>query len=287
MKKVLVIGGSGFLGSHVADLLTQKKFKVTIFDIKKSPWIKNDQKIILGDILDKKKLNQAISKSDIIYNFAGMADLNEALTKPMQTANLNIMGNLNVMEACIKYKIKKFVFASTVYVNSDEGGYYRCSKIASEEYLKEFGKTEGLNYTILRYGSLYGPRSDKNNGMYKILYEAVKNNRVIYKGHPETIREYIHVLDAAESSVMVLNKEFNNQILTLTGQQTIKVAEILKIICEILDIPEKKIRIIQEKQHGHYIRTPYAYREKFNKKLVPNRYIDIGEGILEIIKSLK
>ena len=287
MKRVLVIGGSGFLGSHVADLLTQKKFKVTIFDIKKSPWIKNDQKIILGDILDKKKLNQAISKSDIIYNFAGIADLNEALTKPTQTANLNIMGNLNVMEACIKYKIKKFVFASTVYVNSDEGGYYRCSKIASEEYLKEFGKTEGLNYTILRYGSLYGPRSDKNNGMYKILYEAVKNNRVVYKGHPETIREYIHVLDAAESSVMVLNKEFNNQILTLTGQQTIKVAEILKIICEILDIPEKKIRIIQEKQNGHYIRTPYAYREKFNKKLVPNRYIDIGEGILEIIKSLK
>ena len=287
MKKVLVIGGSGFLGSHVSDCLTNDGYDTTIFDQKISPWLSKNQKMIVGDILDKKILNQAISKANFVYNFAGISDLNTALDKPTKTAEMNIIGNLNILEACKKHKVKRFCFASTVYAESKEGGFYRCSKIASEKYIEEFQKVYGLDYTILRYGSLYGPRADSNNGMLKIINKAVKDKKLLYEGHIDTKREYIHVLDAAEATVSVLENKFKNQTLNLTGQQSIKVLDLLKMIGEILGISESKIKIINKQQAGHYVQTPYALTKKFTKKLVPNHYIDIGEGILQIINDLK
>ncbi len=287
MKKAVVIGGSGFIGSHVADCLSNNGYETFIFDKSLSPWISNSQQMIEGDILDKKALDRAISNSSIVYNFAGISDLNFALTKPTLSAEMNIIGNLNIMEACHKHNVERFIFASTVYVNSKEGGFYRCSKIACEKYLEEFQRTFGLNYTILRYGSLYGPRADRNNGILKIITKAINEQKLIYEGHVDTTREYIHVLDAAEASILALNKEFENQTLTLTGQQTIKVIDLLKMIGEILDIPEEETQIIKKYQVGHYIRTPYAQPTKFTKKIVPNKYVDIGEGILQIINELK
>ncbi len=287
MKKALVIGGSGFIGSHVADCLTSRGYETTVLDQKVSPWLNNKQKMIVGDILDKNLINKAISKVNIVYNFAGISDLNIALNKPIESAEINIIGNLNILKACKKYKVERFCFASTVYAQSEEGGFYRCSKIASEKYIEEFQKIYGLNYTILRYGSLYGPRADSNNGMLKIINKAVNDKKLLYEGHKDTIREYIHVVDAAEATVSILKKEFENQTLTLTGQQSIKVSDLLNMIGEILGIPEKKIKITNKHQIGHYIRTPYAQRTKFTKKLVPNQYIDIGEGILQIINELK
>ena len=165
--------------------------------------------------------------------------------------------------------------------------FYKCSKIACENYLEEFHKSYGLNFTILRYGSLYGPRADSNNGIFRIIKKAISENELIYEGHIDTTREYIHVTDAAESSVLVLDKEYENQTLTVTGQQTIKVIDLLKMIGEILDISEKKIKIIDKYQIGHYIRTPYALQKKFSKKIVPNKYVDIGEGILQIVNELQ
>ena len=77
---ILIIGGSGFIGSHVADQLTLNNHKVTIFDKKESKWIKKNQKFFKGDILDNTKLDQAIKNQDVVYNFAGISDLNEAAT---------------------------------------------------------------------------------------------------------------------------------------------------------------------------------------------------------------
>lgn len=287
MKKAVVIGGSGFIGSHVADCLSNNDYEIFIYDQKISPWLSNNQHMIVGDILDKEKLNKTISKANVVYNFAGISDLNFALNEPIQTAESNIIGNLNIMEACRKNEVDRFIFASTVYVNSNEGGFYRCSKIACEKYLEEFQKTYGLNYTILRYGSLYGPRADNNNGILKIISKAIKDNKLMYEGHIDTTREYIHVIDAAEASVLALNSDFKNQTFTLTGQQTIKVIDLLKMIGEILEIPEEETKIIDKNQIGHYIRTPYAQQTKFTKKIVPNKYIDIGEGILQIVNELK
>ena len=94
--KILVIGGSGFLGSHVADKLTQAGHNVTIFDKKKSEWISKKQKMVVGDVLKIDDLKKVISQSDVVYNFAAISDIDEAENKPQITANVNIIGTLNI-----------------------------------------------------------------------------------------------------------------------------------------------------------------------------------------------
>ncbi len=165
--RVTITGGSGFLGSHIADELSKKNHKVIIFDKKKSKWLNSNQEMVLGNILDKKKLESVIKRSDIIYHLAGLTDLDEAIKEPIKSVNLNILGTVNVLDLSHKYKIKRFVHASTIYVNSSEGGFYRSSKKAAEDYVEEYSKIYGLKYTILRFGSLYGKRSDNSNGVKK------------------------------------------------------------------------------------------------------------------------
>ena len=135
MKKALVIGGSGFMGSHLADELTMNGYEVTIYDLTPSPWIRKDQKFISGDILDEEKLNHSLKGFDVVYHFAGVADIGVAASNPRNTLSINIMGTTNILEACVKNNVKRFMFASTVYVYSDRGSFYRVSKQATESII--------------------------------------------------------------------------------------------------------------------------------------------------------
>ena len=143
---VTVIGGSGFIGSHVADQLTHEGYQVRIFDQKDSPWKKNDQEMVTGDLLDKELLNKTIAGSEAVYNFAALADLDFARDKPIETVEINILGNIHVLEACRLNGVKRFIFASTVYVYSREGSFYRCSKQAAENYIEEYQQIYNLDF---------------------------------------------------------------------------------------------------------------------------------------------
>ena len=286
IKKAVVVGGSGFIGSHVADHLSDAGYQVTIYDKTKSQWLRNDQEIIIGDVEDSEKLNQAIVDAEVVYNFAALADINQALEQPLKTININIVGNLNVLEACRANKVKRFIYASTVYVHSREGGFYRCSKQASEAYVEEYQKIYGLDYTILRYGSLYGPRADKTNGLYRVVQSALKNGVVSYEGDIDAMREYIHVEDAARASIKALNDEFINESVVLTGQEPMKVIDMLKILSEILGLPPESVKFSEDKYAGHYIRTPYAYQPKLGRKYIPPMHVDLGQGLLQIINEI-
>ena len=134
---ITVFGGSGFLGAHVSDQLSESGHNVRIFDLNESPWLRDDQEMIVGDILDAEAVSSAIKGSDIVYNFAAIADLNDALNQPLRTMHINVLGNVNVLEGCKINKIKRFIYASTVYVNSREGSFYRISKQASEQLVEE------------------------------------------------------------------------------------------------------------------------------------------------------
>jgi UDP-glucose 4-epimerase len=284
--KVLVIGGAGFLGSHVADALTEAGYSVTIFDKEESKWLKNNQQMIVGDILDQGLLNDAIKNCTAVYNFAAIADLNEAILKPVETARINVLGNVQILDACQKNQVNRYVYASTVYVHSREGGFYKCSKQASENYVEEYQKSFGLDYTILRYGSLYGPRSDKHNGLFRIVKDILEKGLVKYEGNVDSVREYIHVEDAARASVIALSDEFKNQHVVLTGHEPMKVLDLLKMLAEILDI-KKEIEFEDLPYAGHYVRTPYAYQTKIGRKFIPPMHVDLGQGLLQLIDEIK
>jgi UDP-glucose 4-epimerase len=270
----------------VADYLTEKGYKVIIYDKKESQWLRKDQEIVIGSIENSKEINQTISGAEVVYNFAALADLNEALKQPTKTVSINVLGNLNIMEACRIHKVKRFVYASTVYVHSREGGFYRCSKQASEAYVEEYQRVYGLEYTILRYGSLYGPRADNSNGLYRIVKAALNNGVIKYAGDINSMREYIHVYDAAKASVDILVDEFKNENIVLTGQEPMKVSEMLNMLAEILNIKESKIEFVEDNYEGHYVRTPYAYQPRLGKKYIPPVHVDLGQGLLQVIDEI-
>lgn len=287
MKKAVVIGGSGFLGSHVADQLSIEGYKTIIFDVQSSKWLRGDQEIIIGNVLDQDALDRGISGADVVFNFAALADMNQALDQPIKSAEVNILGNLRIMEACRKYRVKRFVYASTVYVNSREGGFYRCSKQASETFVEEFQRTYGLDYTILRYGSLYGPRADDGNGVRRIIKFALDNGQLCYEGHPDAMRAYIHVQDAARASVRALDAEFCNESVVLTGQEPMRVHDLLKMLAEILGLPESAVIFRDGNYVGHYVRTPYAFQPRLGRKYIPPMHVDLGQGLLQVISELR
>ena len=287
MKKAVVVGGSGFIGSYVADCLSEAGYQTTIYDRAQSNWLRNDQEMVIGDVLDADKLNSVIAGVEVVYNFAALADLNQAIGKPLETVNINILGNVNVMEACRLNDIKRFIYASTVYVQSREGGFYRCSKNASENYVEEYQRVFGLDYTILRYGSLYGPRSDETNGLYRILKLALDKGVIKYEGHKESMREYIHVEDAAHASVAILDESFKNESIILTGQEPMRVLDLLKMLAEILDMSEEVVEFIDVNYPGHYVRTPYSYQPKLGRKFIPQVHVDLGQGLLQLINELR
>lgn len=284
--KAVVFGGSGFLGSHVADELLKKGYEVVIFDRKKSSYRQNGQDFIIGDILDKQQVLAAVDGCDYVYDYAGLADLDDASTRPLDTVMLNVVGTCNILDACVTHKIRRFVYASSFYANSEKGGFYRCSKQAAEIYIEEYERKYGLAYTILRYGSLYGPRADKNNGMRKVIEQAMGGNIIHCSGTGDDVREYIHVMDAAELSVEVLDEKYENRHLQLTGHETYCRKQIIALIAEILN---KDLTVVYDQMVSelHYNVTPYTYKPHINYKLVSNCYHDLGQGIIECIQEME
>lgn len=285
MKKALVCGGSGFLGSHVCDALTEAGYGVRIFDRQPSPYLQKEQEMIIGDLLDGEALAKAARGCSAIYNFAGVMDIDESRLRPLETLRTNILGNANILEAARAAKAERFVLASTVYVYSRSGSFYRVSKQACEQTTETYHEEFGLGYTILRYGSLYGRRADARNGIYRLLHAALTEGRVSYGGTGNELREYIHVEDAARLSVEALKPEFANTHLLLTGNHSMRVSDLMEMIHEILG---GKIALEYAKKpvSGHYNVTPYDFHPRIGKKLVSPMYTDMGQGLLDCLAEL-
>ena len=286
--RVVVVGGAGFLGSHLSDALSDAGYAVSVFDIKESVWLRPDQEMSIGNMQDLDELVKVFRGAKYIYHMAGIADIDEAASRPRETLFQNVFGSINVIEACISAKVERLIFASTVYVYSDKGSFYRVSKQAVELLLENYHREYGLNYTTIRYGSLYGPRSQEWNGLKTFVAQAVKNKKIIYPGTGEELREYIHVKDAASLSVKALDERYNNQCLTLTGTQVMTTRQVLTMVAEIMNEAVELDFIPSGSTYNlfHYQVTPYRYTPKPGRKLVMDCFIDLGQGILDMIHEV-
>lgn len=283
--RALVLGGSGFLGSHVADALSEAGYQVIIFDRQKSRYLQADQEMVVGNLLDEEHLASVAKGCDYILNFAGLADIDEAKDKPVETAQLNVLGNVNALEAALKARVKRFVFASSVYVFSESGSFYRASKQSAERFVEAYQERYGLDYTILRYGSLYGRRADARNGIYRLLKQACEKGAIAYHGSPDAMREYIHVSDAAKLTLDTLQDKFANRHIVLTGQERLTVKNLMKMIAEMF--PKNiELNFDRKREYAHYEMTPYSFNPKVGHKLVSNDHVDLGQGLLDCFAEL-
>ena len=128
MKKVIIFGGSGFLGGYVADELSRRNFDVTIADLLESKYLQDGQNFKKVDILNADEILSVIKDASVVYNFSAVAELEEAIDNPIKTFDVNVMGNLNILEACKQIgSVDRFVYASSAYALSNEGSFYGIS----------------------------------------------------------------------------------------------------------------------------------------------------------------
>lgn len=285
MMKVVVFGGSGFLGSHVADALSERRYQVTIFDLKSSPYLKKGQNMVVGDILDSRAVKNVVEGANIVYNFAGITDIDEAKINPAETIRQNVLGNCVILEACRMSKIRRFLFASSIYVYSNSGSFYRTSKQACEQIIEDYQKAYGINFTIMRYGSLYGPRADKKNWVYGMLKQAITEKKIIRGGDGEEIREYIHVYDASRISIDLLEQQYNNQFVIISGNQTIKIKDLLTMVKEMMN-NNIEIEYLPADYEEHYEVSPYSFNPRIAKKIFSTSYLDLGQGMLDMLERI-
>ena len=214
-----------------------------------------------------------------------MADLDRAADKPLEAVNQNIVGTMHLLDAAVASKVERFVYASTIYVYSRLGGFYRCSKQATELFIEEYNNCYGLEFTVLRYGSLYGPRANEGNGIRRFLCQGLTEGKIIYPGTGDEVREYINVKDAARLSADILAPEYKNQHIVVTGHSPMKSREMLEMIREILN-QKISLEFSNASNNFHYTLTPYSFTPKIGSKLVSNLYTDMGQGLLECLQEI-
>jgi len=286
MSKIVVFGGSGFLGSYVSDELTHRGHAVLVADIKESPYLGEGQTFLQCDIMDPGTVAKAVEGATVVYNFAGLADLDESINRPKETMEQNVIGNINILEACKNLGLERYVYASSAYAFSNKGSFYGISKLVSEKIVEEYAARFQLPYTIIRYGSLYGERADENNGMYRLLRAALEDRKIVLHSDGEDIREYIHAHDAARLSADIIeNGDYANQHMVLSGVERLRHKDLLQMIQEILN-DDVEISFTEEPWEGHYQVTPYSYHPTLARKLVLKSFIELGQGLVSCIKKI-
>ena len=286
-KKILVIGGSGFLGSYLCNRLAlDTKHNVTNFDIKKNTKINKKVKYVKGNILDYKALNKQISKNNIIFHFAGISDIEEASNKPVDVIKKNILSSAYILKLCVKHKIEKFIFASSIYVYSSSGSFYRISKTAVEDLIEEFNQKYNLNFLILRFGSLYGDNAPRTNGINEILYNLKYKKKLVYSGNIKTRRSYIHVEDAASLSVKLIKNKFKNNIYNITGKKNILISMLLNNLKKIFKFNGNP-KFLNIKDNNHYIYTPHTFKQKKDILLKAKKEKNFYNELINVYSSLR
>ena len=236
MKKVLVFGGFGFLGHYLVNELLNRGYEVTVADIYENEKLESNITYIKCDITSKENVENVFKNKqfDVVYNLAGFANLDTAIKYPLETIQLNVIGNMHILEQCVKNSISRFVYASSAYAMSNKGSFYGISKLASEKIVEEYLKKYSLPFTILRYGSVYSEKSYNNNYIYNLVKSAVLEGEINHNGDGNELREYIHAADASKLSVDVIESEdFKNLHVILTGNERMKRSDLFNMVKEI------------------------------------------------------
>ena len=284
-KNVIVFGGSGFLGSHICDCLADCGYKVTLFDKNRSKYLKQNQKMFVGDITDFSSVQKAIKHQNYVFHFAGVSDIGEANLNPFKTIKYNILGTTNILETIKNNKkINRIVFASSIYARCKRGGFYSSTKRTCESLIENYREKFNINYTILRFGSIYGLRANYFNIIHNLIVQGLKSNKIKRDGDGMEIRNYINVKDAAKICVKILNKRYANKYFNIVGKERVSVRKVINLIAKKTNAK----KIIYHKNIinvDSYKVNPFTYKVKEAKFIKVKNGIKLEQGIQEIIDN--
>ena len=295
--KVLVTGGSGFIGSHVVDVLLNNNNEVLIYDLQE-PRYNQKCGFVKGDVNNLQKLEEVSKGVDIIYHMAAEANVNRFYESPFKSNFTTADSTISVLEAARRNKISRVLLSSTEWIyGSLEGSesdkiteetpyaqnpdhLYTSSKIAAELFCKNYKTLYGVNYTIMRYGIPFGERARPETVTPIFINKILKGEEITIHGDGSQTRQFIYVRDLAEGNAACMKAEGENEIFNINGRETIKVIDIVTTLEDIIG-KKAKISFIEDRKgnyKGRFISSEKAekllqWKPKYSYKEAMNKYI--------------
>jgi UDP-glucose 4-epimerase len=243
---ILVTGGSGFIGSHTVDLLVQEGFTTIVADINKCEQPNPDAIYYYADFTQEGVLEEIFARHEpeAVFHLAAQVSVELSMINPIQDVQVNVLGTLKLLEQCRKYKAK-IIFASSAAVYGlpeslpisethphNPISIYGLSKLTVEKYIQLYHEQFGIEYCILRYSNVYGPRQGNigEGGVISIFLEKLMKNQIPYIfGNGEQTRDFIYVGDVARANLQALKQGKNHvfNVATLTETSINQIIEIL------------------------------------------------------------
>jgi UDP-glucose 4-epimerase len=248
--RVLVTGGSGFIGSTVVDALLGAGHAPVIFDVAPSPYhAPGELERVTGSILDIAALRRAVRRCDAIVHLAAVADVDLVAANPSHADLVNARGTALVLEAARAEDVPRVLYASTIWVYGtasngaplDERSplplpahFYTATKLAGEMYCRSYAELYGIEETILRFGIPHGPRSRERAVVATFVARALSGKALTINGDGTQARQFVYVEDLAAGVVAALGSHAIGRVYNLVGEETVSVAEIARAVREVV-----------------------------------------------------
>ncbi len=257
--KVLVTGGSGFIGSHVLDKLLAAGHEPVNFDLRPSPYHDGEVRTKIGDVTDTGALSHALSGCDAIIHLAAVADVGIVEAEPAKAEQINARGVAAVLEAARLTGVKRVIYGSTIWVYSDcpetvvdeetetppPRHPYTATKLAGEIYCQSYARFYDLEPTILRFGIPYGPRARGATVLSAFVRRAMAGEALTIAGSGEQSRRFVYVEDLADGIVRALAPRAANRVYNLAGSEEISILQVAETVrdaiggTELVHVPSR------------------------------------------------
>jgi UDP-glucose 4-epimerase len=301
MKKILVTGGAGFIGSHLVEKLVKKKHKVTVIDnlsvgkFSNLKSVKNKILFIKKDIRNFNQIKKYFKNIDSVIHLAALADIVPSIDNPDNYYSSNVTGTYNVVKACKIFNVKRFIYAASSscygvpkkYPTNEDSKVnpiypYALTKRLGEELALHFGKLYKINTTSLRFFNVYGPRA-RTSGTYGAAFGVFLGQKLAGKpltvvGNGKQTRDFTFISDVVDALVKVANsKKLNNEILNVGSGKTVSINKIVSLL------GGKRIKI--PKRPGEPQIT-FADIKKIKNKIFWKPKVDIQKGVRIMLKNI-
>ena len=300
--KILVTGGAGFIGSHVARLLLAAGHSVTILDNLESGHkeaIPKEVKLVIGDINNQSKCKEALKGIDTVIHMAGLIIVPESVSDPIKYCNNNVVGTVNFLESMRKAGVKKIIFSSSacVYGTPEKlpikedaplhpDNPYGASKASIEAFLQSYNAVFGFDTIILRYFNPYGPgerHQPETHAIPNFIKAALAKKPIPLYWKGEQVRDFIYVDDLAQTHIDVLELK-GHQIFNIGTEKGIKVKD---VIDEIFKIVGYKVPIENLGERPGDVEANYASSAKLTGVVNWRAKVSIPEGLRSTIEYYK
>jgi UDP-glucose 4-epimerase len=297
--KVLITGGAGFIGSHIAEYFAEAGYTVKILDnlvtgfLKNIPQYKNIE-FVRGNICDYPTVEKAVSGMDYVFHEAALVSVPLSCERPAEAFGINTLGTLNVLQACVKAEIDKFVTASSaaVYGNNpvlpkhedmypEPASPYAISKLDGEYLARMFYENHGLRTTCLRYFNVYGPRQDPKSpyaAVIPIFFEKAKAGKdLVINGDGLQTRDFVHIKDVVRANAEAL-EHGDGQVYNVAMGKSVTILDLAE---KIISLTGSSSKIIHAPPRAGDVRDSRADVSKISGWWKAET--ELGEGLKNLI----